>query len=93
MVTCTCCGRVSVCYEDLLVEFERQAFLKWANWLVAVDYLELVQQPIGRNSFVSLRTCHPSIQFVFDQKDFGEFQSMLGDTLLVLGVFEGSRAN
>lgn len=93
IVTCSCCGRVSMHYQDLLVEFEQEAFLRWANWVLEVDYMKLVRKPEGDSSFVSLRTCHPRIQFIFDKEGFSELQQIFSEVLLLLGVFEYSRVN
>ena len=81
---CTCCQRIGLYYNNLLVGFNPQDFLAFTESFCKIDFTSSsVKFPNGQEHIV-ISTCHRDIQFNFTREEFEELKDILQQAAVIL---------
>ena len=81
---CTCCQRIGLYYNNLLVGFNPQDFLAFTRSFCRIDFAaSSVRFPSGKEHIV-VNTCHRDIQFNFTREEFEELKDILQQAMVLL---------
>ncbi len=93
VTTCLCCRRIGLHYKNILCGFNQQDFKVFVSNTLEVSFRNSAVRFPQNKRRVILKTCHPDIQFCFDEYQLDQFKETLTEALLMFEVHMALETN
>ena len=84
VVQCANCFRIGFYYKNILIGFDEQDFIAFAEEYASINFKECCVKFSGSREHIILNTCHQDIQLTFNYQEFEGLQELLQQARMII---------